>query len=236
MLKKRIIYSVSTAIFLAVETLLGYILQTGSGRTINTAQYISVILAFLFCFLFFEKSFDYLFTQLALFITVIADYFLVWLSPQIKLWGMFFFFFAQLSYAARIYFSEKNAKKRLGQIISRVFLTVAIVIITLIVLKDGADMLSIVSMMYYANLALNLFWSVFDIKKHYILAAAFLFFVGCDTLIGISVLKQYFTIPPDSFIYKILYPGFDLAWAFYLPSQMLLAISLLPNRLKSKKD
>ena len=48
---------------------------------------------------------------------------------------------------------------------------------------------------------------------------------------GLQVMGgMYLPIGDGSLLSRILYPGFDLAWAFYLPSQMLLAVSLLPKR------
>ena len=58
-------------------------------------------------------------------------------------------------------------------------------------------------------------------------------FLLCDTVIGLSFLDGYLAVDKTSLIYRIIHPGFDLAWAFYLPSQMLLSISLLPKRWKA---
>jgi hypothetical protein len=48
--------------------------------------------------------------------------------------------------------------------------------------------------------------------------------------VGFAFLDGYLTVEKGSLIDRINHPGFDLAWAFYLPSQMLLAVSLLPRR------
>ena len=49
---------------------------------------------------------------------------------------------------------------------------------------------------------------------------------------GFSVLGEYVSLSPDALLYRLVNPGFNLIWAFYLPSQVLLALSLLPERLK----
>ena len=46
--------------------------------------------------------------------------------------------------------------------------------------------------------------------------------------------NEYIAIPKESFLWTLLHPGFDLAWAFYVPSQTLIALSLLPDRIKKK--
>ena len=100
---------------------------------------------------------------------------------------------------------------------------------------DKTDMLSIVSIFYYANLITNIVFSFLNFKKLPIIAIGLVLFLCCDTLIGLDILvHSYFQVRTRTLLDMILYPGFDLAWAFYIPSQALLAISLLPDRLKNK--
>ena len=74
-------------------------------------------------------------------------------------------------------------------------------------------------------------------KRNLVFALGLLFFLCCDTLIGLSCLGQYFPIAEDSTLYTVINPGFNLAWAFYVPSQTLIALSLLPkNAKKSPKS
>ena len=54
---------------------------------------------------------------------------------------------------------------------------------------------------------------------------ALVLFLLCDTVIGLQVMgAMYLPIAEGSFLHSLLNPGFDLAWAFYLPSQVLLAL------------
>lgn len=230
---KKYIYIAISAVFLLCETVLGIFIHTSHGKNINLYQFLSIILAFAFCFVFIERKREYIYTQLALLFTVFADYFLVWVSPQMQTAGMIFFIYAQMFYATRLYITEDKENRKKAQLISRAVLSALILGITAIVLGANTDLLSLVSMLYYVNLILNIVFSFASFKKHYLLAIGFTLFLLCDTAIGLSLLKNYFTIDPASLLYKILYPGINLAWVFYLPSQMLLAISLLPQKIKN---
>ena len=231
-MKKKIIFIASTAVFLAVEDLLGYLLQVREGREVAFFSFLSIILACAFFFVFFELSKDYFLTQAALICTVCADYFLVWLDPREQLPAMIFFSFTQLFYFARIFLADENKTRRIVHISLRAGLSAIAVIATLIVLGEKADAVALVSLFYYANLAVNIIFALAEFKKHYILAIGLVLFLLCDTVIGLTLIGGYLTIPADSFIYKIIYPGFNLAWVFYLPSQALIASSLLPKKLK----
>jgi hypothetical protein len=67
------------------------------------------------------------------------------------------------------------------------------------------------------------------------MAVGLTLFLCCDTVIGLSFLNGYLPVGESTALHRVIHwlthPGFDPAWAFYLPSQMLLAVSLLPKRL-----
>ncbi len=233
--KKQRILFVLTILFVTVELALGILLQTSSGRAVAAYSFGAVILACLFCALFADQSPEYVLTQLALVLTVCADYFLVWSIPQRQLPAMLFFLVAQLAYAARLWFMA-SAKERRSQLLARGALSVGVLIVTLAVLQKKTDALALVSMLYYANLILNVLFSFVRFRSRALLAIGFLLFLLCDTVIGLDLLNGYLSIPADAFLYRIIRPGFNLAWAFYLPSQVLLALSLWPLRLAETKE
>jgi phosphate:Na+ symporter len=78
----------------------------------------------------------------------------------------------------------------------------------------------------------SLIFAFIGFRKHALLALGLLFFIGCDTCVGISLIDGYLPIAADSPVYRVLYPGFDMVWALYLPAQILLSLSLLPKRFK----
>ena len=228
---KKILISLS-AIFLLIEIQLSYIIQTSPGS--YNIQFFAIVLACLFCFLFIEKSKSYIFTQVALICTVCADSFLIFPDRQKQLFGMIFFSGTQIAYFLRIFFEEKNPKIRKIHLIIRTSASIIIVLATCVVLGAKTDALSLVSMFYYTNLILNIAFSFVMFKSAYILAIGLVFFAICDTFIGFANIGPYMNISQSSLIYKLLYSGIDIAWVFYVPSQMLLAISLLSQKIKKR--
>ena len=231
MLRNRPTLAVLIGIFLGVETMLGILFQTGFGNGAYL-RYATVVLACLFCILFAERTWDYLLTQLALISTVFADFFLVLPSTPNQLPGMLCFSVAQLSYAACLAYSESRPRYLRIQLWSRGILSVIALIVTVAVLGKGADAVALVSMFYYVNLILNLVFAWTQIPHRILMAVGLTLFLCCDTVIGLSFLDGYLPVDKTSLIYRIIHPDFDLAWAFYMPSQMLLAINLLPKRWK----
>ena len=233
MIKNKRILIITVALFSAVEAILGFLLQTSHGDAVPVLCFSSVVLACLFCTVFAERSAAYALTQLALVCTVCADYFLLITPVRLQLPAMLFFSVTQISYFLRLYLYDENKTRRTWHIGIRAAASLAAVIVTLAVLGSSADGVAVVSMFYYANLIVNIIFAFIQFEKPGLFAVGLLLFAMCDALIGFAFLDGYLSIPPEAFIYKIIHPGFDLAWAFYLPSQTLLAVSLLPRRKKN---
>ena len=234
MIKNKKLLVILSVIFLTAEAALGVLLQTAQHLTPINLRYTAVVLACLFFILFAEKSLSFLFTMLALVCTVGADYFLVYSEEMQQLPAMLFFSVTQTAYFLRLYFEDNNKSRRLVHLICRAVLSIIAVGATFAVLGSSADAVAAVSMFYYANLILNIVFAFIAFKKSWVFAIGLLLFALCDTVIGLSLINTYLPISEDSFIYKLINPGFDLAWAFYLPSQALLAVSLLPKIVKKK--
>lgn len=194
-------------IFLAAEAALFLsILLAGFGR------FPAIVLCFLFALLQKPKS---LITA-ALFFTVLADLCLVVFDPVQRLWGMVFFSAVQILYA--IYLHRGRVLLSI-----RLILIVAAEMITILVLRKDTDALALVSLFYYANLIMNLICAF--MANHKRMGIAFILFLLCDTVIGLQVMGAlYLPIAEGSLLHAILSPGFDLAWFFYLPSQVLLSL------------
>lgn len=235
MIKSKKVLLALSALFLLTEAVLGVLLQTAQGAIPFNIRYTAVIAACLFCALFAEKSLAYLLTQIALICTVGADYFLVWRSDAQRLPAMLFFSVVQTAYFLRLYFEHDSQTIRRMHLILRAVLSLTVAGITVAVLGQSCDAVALVSMIYYVNLILNAVFAFVRVKKNPIFAIGLALFILCDTVIGLSLLHTYLPVAGDSFMYQIIHPGFDLAWAFYLPSQALLAISLLPERIKRER-
>ena len=225
-IKNKALRVVAVALFVAVELVLGILLQTVGGREADACRFSSVILCALFCLLFAERAPAYLLTQAALVCTVGADYFLVWSQPMVQLPAMLFFLVAQSAYAARLYWAEPAATRRRWQRWSVPVLGAVALAVTVIVLGQGVDALALVSMLYYTILVLNVVFAMGRYGANPLLAVGLLLFLFCDTAVGLSMMDAYLPIPPDALLYRVLRPGFDVAWACYLPSQVLITLSL----------
>ena len=222
---KKLLFALSMA-FLCTMAVLGVLLQTCQDEIPFNIRYTAVVAACLFCVLFAEKSLSFVFTQLALLCTVGADYFLVYRTDMRQLPAMLFFSAVQIAYFLRLYFEDDSKTRRKVHLILRVVLSLTVLGVTIAVLGKNSDAVALVSMFYYANLILNAVFAFTSIKKNPMFAIGLALFILCDTVIGLSLIDTYLPIAENSFIYKIINPGFDLAWAFYLPAQTLLALSL----------
>lgn len=199
----------SAWLFMAVEGIL-FLMILLAGR----GHYAAIVLCFCFALLQMPKS---LITA-GLFFTVLADFCLVVCYPVERLWGMVFFLIAQGLYALRLHRGRLLLYLRLGLILVAETATV-------LVLGKNTDALALVSLCYYANLIMNIVCAFACWQESKWLPVALILFLLCDTVIGLQVMGSlYLPIHEGSILHSILYPGFDLAWFFYLPSQVLLAL------------
>lgn len=216
----------STCIFIAIEIVLWILVLSTSGEINRYLSFSSILLAFMFSLLFVGiKTKKYL-TQFALMFTVVADIFLVLISPRNQVVAMTSFAVVQMFYFVRILFETKSKKINIVNVVVRLILIIAIEILTLIILKEKIDYLSMISMFYYVNLILNVVFAFINFKKSPLLAFGLLFFLLCDTFVGLQcAVGTYFSMSQDLWLYKLIFADFNFVWFFYIPSQTLLAIS-----------
>ncbi len=229
--RKRLINACS--VFLGVELALGILVQTTSGALNTVVSFGAIVLACLFAIVLYTKTKEYALTQIALACTVIADLFLVVLVSHREL-AMVSFSVTQICYFLRLYFEQKNRKERYIHLIVRSATIVVALVMTVVVLKEKADFLSLISLFYYANLLINVVYSYMQIKKTMLFAIGLTLFALCDLFIGFGVLDElYMSMEKGTLLYWLSNPGFNLAWVFYVPSQALLSLSLAKTKLES---
>ena len=176
-------------------------------------------------------------TSSGLLFTVVSDLFLVIIKPQYKLVAMIFFSFAQLSYFIRLLYSDSDKNRRIKHTLIRISASLLAIILTLAVLRDKTDALSLVSMFYYAYLTVNIVYAFIHCNDSLIFAVGLVFFILCDTVVGLSVMDgMYFDFAESSLIYRIIHSDINLIWLFYVPSQTLIALSSFELKLKSKGE
>ena len=209
-----------TLFFLAVELALYYLILTTGGNVLVAASYTAIVLCFLFALVGIRKENIWLVSGLLF--TVFADYCLVICNPMEQLWGMVFFLLAQSCYAIKIHRSDMPK----AMLPIRISLIAMVELITVAVLREKTDPLALVSMAYYVNLVMNLICACSRFRENKLLAIGFVCFLLCDTVIGLQVAAgAYLPIPEGSVIHNIIFMPFNLSWFFYLPSQVMIALT-----------
>ena len=207
-----------TLSFLAISCVLYYFILTAGGTLLTATSYAAIVLCFLYA-LSRRKNF-WLIGGLAC--TVGADFFLVVCDPIRQFWGMVFFLGAQSLYAAMLHSSRPG--KTLLYI--RLGLIAVAEAITVTVLRDSTDALAVISVCYYVNLIFNIVLAFAQFDSYPLLAIGLVFFLLCDTVIGLQVMSgAYLPIPEGSALHSIIFAPFNLAWLFDLPSQVLISMS-----------
>ena len=108
MYNKKII--IISSVFIALEIILGILIQFTHNNLHVALCYSSVVIACLFLLLFTSKK-NYLPTQLGLVFTVFADLFLVVIEPMLQIPAMICFSITQICYFIRIYLNQKIKKQ-----------------------------------------------------------------------------------------------------------------------------
>lgn len=195
----------------------------------------SVALSCAFAPIAFSKTKGYFLIQLGLVFTVIADVFLVLCDPIIRFPAMLSFSVTQICYFLKLYFETESKIEKYIHISARAFATVAVIIATIVVLKEKTDALSLVSMFYYANLAINIVFAFVHFKKSPFFAIGVLLFILCDTIIGFNELASSYLSGGIIDIVNNVLSGANWAWIFYIPAQSLISFSLIKFNKNDKK-
>ena len=222
-------YKIATIIFIVAEIILGVLLQMHSGLAYSIITLTSIVLAFVFVITnISNKKLNLLMVYTMLF-TVLADLFLCGLvkKENSQLVAMIFFNFVQICYCIRIYINHTTCKQKVVHLTVRILVILIAVISTIIVLKSNTNALAIVSLIYYANLIVNIVFSFTQLKVSKLLPIGLVLFLLCDTFIGLTVMQDLFIkLDPASIIYKLTHNRINFAWLFYVPSQTILALSV----------
>lgn len=190
---------------------------------IRGLQFSAVALAFLYALIRLFTGKIHLFLLFGLLLTVISDFFLVLLPDVDKAFPMTTFFFAQLCYAAAIYFAGIPVL-RLVHLIVRGVLSLVGILIAVIVLWGRVDYLAIISILYFVNLLVNVVFALIQFWKRPFLAVGLLLFLCCDLFIGLQSATSLGYFPLPDWLHAMVFAPFNFAWLFYIPSQTLIAL------------
>lgn len=193
------------------------------GKWVISAQYASILLCVVFVLLHLRQANYFLLTGLLC--TAAADWFLVVKGGADKLTAMLFFLAAQILYAILLHLRARSK----GLLITRLVVLILVEAVMVLILQGQTDALAAVSMAYYTMLIMNVICAFSAYKKEPLLAWAMVLFLLCDTVIGLQqAANGYVTLP--LWLNNIVFCGLPLAWAFYLPSQVMIAVCGRHNR------
>lgn len=210
-------------VFVSLEAVM-FCLIFFSGLPTNITSYLSICFCFAYALLTSGKSVDNILLSLGLLFTVGADTLLVLLINGNKVAAMSLFLSVQIIYLIRLALNSSVKLKKIN-IIAGISASIIAMILTFVTLKSSADALAVISVVYYALLLLNVIFAFFSFKKLPFFAIGLTLFAMCDLVIGFYFLGGYLAIPEGGIISKINALPFNLAWLFYLPAQVLIALS-----------
>ena len=215
---------VKAIIFLLIQAILYVLILAVPAAPLAACCYLSILVCFLFALLMHRPGTKLFLVGLAC--TLAADYFLVVMDPIQRLWGMIFFLCAQLLYGLALH--RQKPIKGLGYL--RIGLSILAIVLPIAILGKNSDLLAVISVCYYANLIVNIIAAFSQREISKLLPLGFLLFLLCDTVIGLQVASSgYLSIPETSWLYRLIFSRINMAWLFYLPSQVLIVLSLMPK-------
>lgn len=226
------------AAFSAIEfTLISLILFSALPKT--ELCYSAIVVAFLFAVPFLNADLkDNAFILAALFFTLIADFFLVIKYGATHEYvyqclGVSAFFVVQFFY---FLYLEKTGRKEnfLRNVLIRLALSLVFAAVSVVVLKEKTNYLSIVSVVYYTWLLINLVMAFSHGKKTLILAVGLVFFAFCDLWVGLQNANGVFFTIPEGIIYSIVFPPFNAVWLCYGLSQTFIVLHMILKSIRSK--
>ncbi len=222
-------------LFIGAECLLTVLVQLTGGELLKWLSFGAIFLACIACLIFLEASSPYIATQIALIGTLCADVCLVLMDPMRQLPAMVAFLAVQTAYAARIHLSLLGEWEKKIHLLIRLLVTALCMLVTMLVLKNRTDPLSLISVVYYGHLVCNAFYAFLHHRTlGKWLAVGLTLFALCDLFVGLNAMEPYIALKPGSFLWSLAHPPFNASWLFYIPAQTCLVISI-PKGHQDKK-
>jgi len=217
-------------LFLSIESMLYiFILFMDLGKYHRLIAFISILICFIYVVLNFKKNnHDDKIMLIAFIATLSADYFLTLHSKQVLL-GTFLFFVSQVFFFLRIHLSNHKIDDKI--IIVYTF-TYFLCLILLYLIIGYIDLLLIVSLLYYVCLCLNMIYAWITKHKILLFAIGLTLYVCADFMVGLKSSGSYVTFAQGSIFDILIHFPINLIWVFYLPTQILFALSTTHKKLK----
>ena len=184
-----------------------------------------------------------IFLFLAYVCTAVADYFLTITADRYEIavgvfLGAQIFHFVRISTARHAAAKEAGVRHPLVGILLSLFARVLFSALMLVVLHVTGmfSLLNALAAVYFVELVMNTVDSALTAPNalHFALCAAgFLLFICCDVTVGLRALAEAGTVSmtPERFALNTY-----LTWVFYLPSQVMIILSVLSVRKKAAEE
>ncbi len=224
MTKKK---SIPLILFILIHLILYlfiYAFKIITGKNETIADYIVVISCFLFSLVYFiiKRNSNTLIFVIAFLFTILADTNLLILDDNYEL-GILAFIIVQFAY---FWYILKNmyTKDNYSYLIAIRLITIVIGVIASLIVQTDKLLVCLV-IIYISNLVINLIISIIPRKRNLLFSLGLFLFLLCDICVGCYNIGDIIDISNTSLFYKIANLPFNIAWLFYHPSQVLLAIS-----------
>ena len=193
-----------------------------SGELCRLFEYALVVLCFAFACGHRGEGLDGLLSLLALLCTAGADLFLAALKDAQWVPGLAVFCCAQLFWAMRLLLLEAG-KRRFVHLLTWA-LTCATLLIVAILWARGADTVLLLSAAYASLLLTTVLFSWLT-PVNLLFTLGMTLFLGCDLFVAVNNAALYLDLSAYPLLQTLHDLPFNMMWAFYGPSQMLLALS-----------
>ncbi len=184
-------------------------------------KYTSILLCFFYVLLSCDENMekqDQSLVQLILLFTLISDTFLLLIGNYAL--GMTTFLVAQLLHRYRL---RRGRKQRIYQVAIPGF----ILLVCLSLMGMALDYVLIVAVFYFLCMVTNAGYSLIH-RENVIYTIGLTLFLCCDINVGLFNVASYIEIP-ETLSFFINHVVSVLMWLFYLPSQVLFALSVRPR-------
>jgi len=232
MTRKRIVSLLAVFLIIAEAALL-VLIQLTDGSVYEWLAFSSVGIALGFALITMLLGTGGVLLRLGLFLTLVADYFLILAEPVNEEVGVAVFSLVQLTYFAALMLKQNSTKERVVHISARLALIALMLLVLIIVLGARVDLLSILSAFYYANLLINIVFSFIRMPYGLLFSIGLVLLALCDLFLGLGYLgSAYLGSAEGSFLWWISHSSLNIPWLFYVPSCALISLSTVRNSCK----
>ncbi|MBQ3650893.1 MAG: hypothetical protein IJI85_09570 [Clostridia bacterium] len=204
-----------------------FLLIYPSGEMCRLFEYALVLMCFSFACGHRSDTLDGLLALGALLFTAGADFFLVALKEEQWLPGMALFCVAQGLWAVRLWLREEG-KRRLVHLFVWAGMCATLLVVA-VILARGADALLLLGAVYASFLLTTVFFSWLS-PRYLLFTLGMTLFLGCDLFVAVNNAALYLDLGAHPLLKTLYDIPFNMMWAFYGPSQMLLALSSAGGR------